>query len=99
MFISPIQVEEVLLASGAASDMKSIAVNFYETLGGLLRDYADPDKDMVIDGTFIPAELKYEVLGTYLMGHKTEELRSMFDSSFSLYNSVIDLEKDISKSI
>ncbi|MCX5727164.1 MAG: hypothetical protein NT030_08410 [Candidatus Saganbacteria bacterium] len=96
-FVTSVDVSTQMAKAGISGSVKDIARSFYDTLQSLIIDYANPTKEMVIDGVKIPLDQKYTYLGTYMMTKKSNDLTSMFDTSLNLYNSVLDMEKQLTK--
>ena len=97
IMVTSTNVTTELAKSGISGSVKDIAKSFYDTLQQLIIDYANPNTEMVIDGVKIPLDQKYSFLGTYMMTKKSNDMTSMFESSLNLYNSVLDMEKQLTK--
>jgi len=80
-----------------SADPKAAARNFFNELSRLLAAYSDPDADLDWMGFHVPAELKYEALGTVIMGEARQTLAQMLEAPFGYYlNPIMQAEKTIS---
>ncbi len=91
--VSPVEVAVILGPS--SFDLKGSMRNFFEELSQLIRDYGDPEKDMVIDGTLIKAEQKYQPYGTLVFNNKVSTLEQVQTTLLNVYDSIFKLEKSL----
>jgi hypothetical protein len=76
-------------------DLKGSMRSFFEELTRLVRDYGDPEKDVVIDGMLIKAEDKYSPYGTLVFNTKVSTLEQVQTTLLNVYDSIFKLEKSL----
>jgi len=94
--VSPVEVKNAVGPN--TFDLKGSFRDFYYELTQLLQDYGDPNKDMVINGTFVPHETKYSPYGTMLFNTVTAQMEQRQTTLFSAWTSLFQLEKQLGSS-
>ena len=96
-YIPAVQVNNYI-GDLAKSDVKAIAHDFYDTLKSMIANYGDQNADLILpDGTRISKDMKYEWYGTYLFSHNIDQLSSMWDGAFKIYNAGLSFEKSVNQ--
>ena len=78
-----------------AFDLKGSFREFYYELTQMLKDYGDSTKDMVINGTFVPASQKYSPYGTLLFNTVMNQMEQRQSTLFNTWTSLYALEKQL----
>ena len=91
--ISPAQVAGVLGVQ--TYDLKGSFRNFFNELSRLLKDYGDPKKDIIIDGTLIKADQKYGPYGTMVFENKVNTLEQVQTTLLNVFDALFKLEKSL----
>jgi len=94
--IAPIQAREAVGVN--TFDFKGTFREFYYELTRMLREYGDPDKDMIIGGTFVPAEQKYSPYGTILFDTVSSEMEQRQETLLGTWTALFQLEKSLAGS-
>jgi hypothetical protein len=76
-------------------DFKGTFRDFYNEMNYLLRAYSDPKKDIIIGGTFIPAEQKNSASATLLFNAEINKREQMQETLFASWTAMYQLEKSL----
>ena len=78
-------------------DLKAIAKSFQSTMKDLLFQWADPDKDMQLNGMTVKAKDKYGVVGVYSFNKTISDLGTMYEGANKIYSLHFDEPKTVAK--
>lgn len=91
--ISPIQAKSNI--DPGAFDFKGTFRDFYQELTNLLKQYGDPDQDMIVNGTYISAEQKYSAYGVMVFDTYINQLEQRQETLFNTWSVLYTLEKTL----
>ena len=81
--------------SSSNSDLKNMTKSFYDTMKGLMADFANPNKNMVINGVPVAASEKYGIVGTLLIGEAMSDSSKAIETLMNFQTTIFNLEKKL----
>jgi hypothetical protein len=93
LIVDPVEVTSTL--NRTQVNFKSAINGFWLTLKNMMSDYADPNKDLNINGTIIPAAQKYTSSATLLFNDEISRLGDAQTTLLGAFNTMIQMEKSL----
>lgn len=94
VFYAPSQIMSLTITG---ADIKETVRSFYEELTTLIKDYADPEATLVVDGIPLVGAEKYTSYGAMLIDDKVAKLENSQTTLFNVFDMIFRLERTLSQ--